>query len=95
MIDMMTLAYLLPAITALFCFGATIASFNFIILNKGAKMNVTWVLLAIGTTAIGVAGLFDVLGLFLPWIPAIEAAGAACLFSGALYARALYKKLLK
>jgi hypothetical protein len=95
MIDTTTITYFLPAITAFFCFGATIASFNFIILNKGAKMNATWILSALGTTTLGVANLFDLLGFFLPWIPAMQAVSAAFLFAGAFYARALYKKLLK
>jgi hypothetical protein len=95
MFDTTTLVYLLPAVTAFCCFGATIASFTFIMLNKGAKMNVTWILLAFGTTAIGVANLFDLLGLLLAFVPVVEAIGAACLLAGALYARALYKKILK
>lgn len=95
MFDANMFVYLLPALTALFCFGATIAAFNFILLNKGAKMNVTWTLVALGTTAIGVANLFDTLGLLLAFVPLIEAAGAACLFASALHARALYKQLLK
>ncbi|WKZ28749.1 MAG: hypothetical protein QY323_04415 [Patescibacteria group bacterium] len=95
MFDTNMFVYLLPALTALFCFGATIAAFNFILLNKGAKMNVTWTLAAFGTTAIGVANLFVVLRLLLALVPVIEVAGAACLFASALHARALYKKLLK
>ena len=93
--DITTLTYLLPAVTALCSFGATIASFNFILLNKGAKINATWLLFAFGTTAIGAANLFDLLGFSLALVPVIEAVGAACLLAGALYARALYKKLLK
>ncbi len=89
------LAYLVPAVTALLCFGATIAAFNFVLLNKGAKMNVTWTLVAFGTTAIGIANLLHVLGQLLAYVPLIELAGAGCLFASALHARGLYKALLK
>ncbi len=89
------LVTLFPALTALCCFGATIAAFNFILLNKGAKMNVTWVLIAFGTTAVGVENLFVLLGLFQRFVPVIEAVGGVCFLASAIHARNLYKKLLK
>ncbi len=89
------LVTLFPALTALCCFGATIAAFNFILLNKGAKMNVTWILIAFGTTAIGIENLFELLELFPRPVPIIEAVGGVCFFVSAIHARNLYKKLLK
>ncbi len=89
------LDYLLPALTAFCGFGATIAALNFMLLNKGAKMNVTWGMIAFGATAIGTAKLFVLLKLLMPYVPVLEAVGAACLLVSALHARNLYKKLLK
>lgn len=85
----------LPALTAVFCFAATIAAFNFILLNKGAKMNVTWGLIAFGAVTLGVSKLFVLLALPAVWIPYLEATAALSLLVSALHARSLYKGLLK
>ncbi len=95
MMDMATVKPVFPAITALLCFCASGVALALIALNKGAKVNVTWALLAIGAAAFGVSGLFEFAGLFLEWSAAAQAVGAACLFSGAVHARSLYRKLLK
>ncbi len=94
MFDVMLVTFF-PALTALCCFGATIAAFNFILLNKGAKMNMTWVLIALGTTAIGVENLFELLDILPRFVPVIEAVGGICFLASALHALSLYKKLLK
>ena len=90
----------LPGIAAFFCFASAIALASLIRLNKGAKANIAWGLIAFGLTCFGLAGLDRTLELLgLP--SAAQARDALMAFAaviaaiGVFYARALYRNLVK
>ena len=101
--DTKTLAALaptLPAVAAFFCLAAAAALASLIRLNKGAKLNRAWALMALGFGCFGLAGLDTALArLGLPNAgetrDVVAAAGALLAMIGAAYARSLYRALVK
>jgi len=90
----------LPGVAALFCFAAALSLASLIRLNKGAKLNRAWGLLAFGLACFGLAALDRTLErLGLPTAAAardaLSALGALLILSGAVYGRGLYRNLLK
>ena len=90
----------LPAVAAFFCFASAIALVSLIRLNKGAKINIAWGLLAFGLTCFGLAALDRTLELLgLP--SAAQARDALMAFAaliaaiGVFYGHALYRNLTK
>src|SRR5690349_14811415 len=89
-----------PAVSAFFCLAAAIALGSLIRLNKGAKINVTWGLIAFGLTCFGLAAIDRTLELLdLPNAASVRhvlSAFASLLIAiGAVYGRGIYKNLLK
>lgn len=90
----------LPGVAAVLCFAAALALANLIRLNKGAKLNRAWGLLAFGLACFGLAALDRTLELLgLPNAAAVRdalpALGSLLTLSGAVYGRGLYRNLLK
>lgn len=89
-----------PVLTALLCFGSALALSGVILMNKGAKVNKAWVLVALGLIAFGLSEGSAIMHAFgddrlMGWEDALRAFGAAAIFVGAMYARRLFKGLLK
>ena len=90
----------LPGLAAVFCFAAAFSLVGLIRLNKGAKLNRAWGLLAFGSACLGLAALdrtIDLLGLpnAAAARDALSALGSLLILSGAVYGRGLYRNLLK
>jgi len=90
----------LSAVTAVALAVAAFALANLIRVNKGAKINRAWGLLAFGAACLALASLDRTLeGLGLPNAArartAISALGGLLVAFGAMYGRGLYKSLLK
>jgi len=90
----------LPAATAFFCLASAIGIVSLVLLNKGAKVNMAWGLIAAGLLANGLAegdrvlaalGLTDLKGLR----DVARLCGALLIFGGVLYGRDLLKRLVK
>lgn len=94
------LAPALPAAAAAFSLIAAVALASLIRLNKGAKINRAWGLMAFGLACLGVAGLGSALAeLGMPNLGAagdvVAAVGGLCVMLGAAYGRSLYRALVK
>ena len=90
----------LPGVAAVFCVAAAVSLVSLIRLNKGAKLNRAWCLLAFGLACFGLAALD--LTLERAGLPtaaaardALSALGSLLILSGAVYGRGLYRNLLK
>ena len=89
-----------PAATALICLASALVISSLVFLNKGAKMNAAWSLIAVGLLCIGVSegdAAMTVLG--LPNLSSardlIRLGGASLVLFGVAYGRSLIKRLLK
>lgn len=90
----------LPGVAAVFCLAAAFSLTSLIRLNKGAKLNRAWGLLAFGLACLGLAALDRTLELLgLPNAAAVRdgltALGSLLMLAGAVYGRGLYRNLLK
>jgi len=89
-----------PAVAAFFCIAAALTLASLIRLNKGARLNRGLGLIAFGLGCFGLAALDRTLELLdLPNAAAIRdvlaALGSLLILIGAVYARGLYRNLLK
>ncbi|MEK7546388.1 MAG: hypothetical protein AAB554_04940 [Patescibacteria group bacterium] len=89
-----------PAAVFVMCLGATAAITDIVIINKGAKANLAWTLLALAFACFGVAeGDRVIAALGLPNLSAardgLKTFAAMSALVGTLYGRALFKGLLK
>ena len=90
----------IPAATALFCLASCITILNAAFLNRGAKVNIGWSLIAVGLFLIAAAYVDRVLEAFgLPnlsaWRDLAVLIGALLVFCGTAYGRDLLKRLVK
>lgn len=90
----------MSAATAVFCLIAAATLASLIRLNKGARLNRAWGLLALGLVCFGLAGIdrtFELLGLpnAADAREALSAGAALLVMIGAVYGRSLYRGLLK
>jgi hypothetical protein len=94
-------ALAMPAVAAFCCFVSAAALSGLIRLNKGARINRAWGLIAFGLACFGLAALdrtFQLLDLpNASGTPrdAVAALGSLFMLIGAVYGRGLYKDLLK
>ena len=103
MIDLISSGWLLVAVpiaTALLCLASALGIASAVLLNRGAKVNVAWSLVAVGLAAIGITEgdrVLAVLGLpnLTELRDVIRLCGALLVFSGVLYGRDLLKRLAK
>lgn len=90
----------LPAAGLFLCLGTALVISNIVLINKGAKANLTWVLIAVSFVCFGVVEGSHVLAVLgLPSIGAatdiLKALGSLSAFVAVLYMRRLFKGLLK
>jgi hypothetical protein len=94
------ISFVLPTAISLLCLGAALAILNIIFINKGAKANLAWGLLAASFILFGIVeGNRVVAVMDLPNIneaaDALKVLAALFAFSSAIYMRSLFKRLLK
>lgn len=91
---------ILSAASSVLCFASALGLLSLVSSNKGARINLTWILLAFALICFGAAeGGRVLLSLSLadivPWEPVLRALGALLALIGVLYGRRLFKELLK
>ena len=94
------LSVAVPAATSFFCIAAVFGISSVVLYNKGAKVNLAWILVAFGLFAFGVAEgdkVFAALGLpnLSVFREALRLCGALLIFGGVLYGRDIFKRLVK
>jgi hypothetical protein len=85
---------------ALLAFGTALGLSSVAFLNKGAKVNLAWILSAVGLISVGLAqaSLFmEESGFpsYSAWEAPLSAGGLLLILIGVLYARRLIRKLMK
>ncbi len=89
-----------PLATALLCLGSALGIFGAILLNRGAKVNLSWAFIAFGLLAIAVAE-GDRVAAALGWPnltglrDVVKLCGALLCFCGVLYGRDILRRLVK
>lgn len=100
LLESASFAATLHAVSAAAAFAAALAISSAVLLNKGAKSNLSWLLIAVGLVLIGLAQGNEFLALMdLPnlgkWEDLKTFAGLLLILAGAWYWRHLLKKLVK